>query len=342
MGFFVMTMSNYSKLLVFLLTLIGHEVLAQSSMASPLQVLSQQGPNLSSWVLAPIDRNIPDTIRQNITFLREDLLDEGKTKPQAPRGTYSVAYQFCSSLIAVLDEREKMLIKAGYRAAHANVVTPTANQALEARRNYLMSWPQYELEIQKRNDLLRLGEAADKRKVELAIQELKLEWAQRGDVLRANLDALYIKLRAALRDNGGGIKPLSGANSNSPLSVPSTLDTPSSEPSSTASKTTAEARKIDQLFIGKSWYTLAGAEWHFGKNGTGFRIYKASYPDKIDLKWLKMDDGIIKVFWRNEPGSPERISYFRFVDKVTGYISFNPSDINDPIFIEKNSLNGSR
>ncbi len=195
--------ARMKSLLLSLIFLLASQVSGQVPTADPpLQVLSQQGPNLSAWVLAPIDRSIPDAIRQNITFLREDLLDEGKTKPQASLEAYRVAYQFCSSLIAALDEREKMLLKAGYRAVQANVITPATNQALEARRNYLMSWPQYEREVQQRNELLRVAEATDRRKVELVLQELKIEWSKRTEPLRANLDTLYVKFRATLRESG--------------------------------------------------------------------------------------------------------------------------------------------
>ena len=188
------------KPLALLSLFLGGHIFAQTGGApDALQVLSQQGPNLSAWALAPIEQSIPDAIRQNITFLREDIVDEGKTKPQASLEAYRAAYQYCSTIIAVLDEREKMLLKAGYRAVQANVLTPATNQALEARRNYLMSWPQYEREVQQRSDLLRVNEAADKRKVELALQDMKLDWAKRVGALRANLDAIYTKLRAALR-----------------------------------------------------------------------------------------------------------------------------------------------
>lgn len=212
------------KLLSVSLTLcLATHVFAQtpaSNSAPALQVLSQQGPNLSSWVLAPIDRSIPDAIRQNVTFLREDLIDEGKSQPKASLEAYRVAHQLCSSLIAALDEREKMLLKAGYRAVQANVVTPATNQALEARRNYLMSWPQYEREVQQRNDLLRVVEAADRRKVELALQDMKLEWAKRVEPLRNNLDVLYVKLRAALRDSGVTAKTFDGAQGGSKGNAP--------------------------------------------------------------------------------------------------------------------------
>jgi hypothetical protein len=53
-----------------------------------------------------------------------------------------------------------------------------------------MSWPQYEREVQQCNDLRRVYEAADKSKVELVLQDLKLEWAKRAGPLRNSMDTL--------------------------------------------------------------------------------------------------------------------------------------------------------
>ncbi|MBE2287225.1 MAG: DUF1080 domain-containing protein, partial [Prosthecobacter sp.] len=43
-----------------------------------IEVIKDQGPNATEWALTPLDEAIPADIRQNLTFLREDLLDEGK------------------------------------------------------------------------------------------------------------------------------------------------------------------------------------------------------------------------------------------------------------------------
>lgn len=295
-------MINRTKLLALLFPFFGGQVFAQKSAAAPLQVLSQQGPNLSSWALAPIDHSIPDAIRQNITFLREDLVDEGKTKPQALLEAYRVAHQFCSALIAVLDEREKMLLKAGYRAVQANVVTPATNQALEARRNYLMSWPQFEREVQQRNDLLRVGEAADKRKVDLALQELKLEWARRGDALRANLDALYIKLRAALRENGVTSTTFESIPASPPARVPAMP-----VPSSSVSSTPVSPQNALTNSLGMKFVPVPGTQVMMCIHETRNADYAAYAAEQsgMDTKWRdkantgKENHPVVDVSWKD-------------------------------------------
>lgn len=297
------------SLLLSLIFLLASQVCGQVPTADPpLQVLSQQGPNLSAWVLAPIDRSIPDAIRQNITFLREDLLDEGKTKPQASLEAYRVAYQFCSSLIAALDEREKMLLKAGYRAVQANVITPATNQALEARRNYLMSWPQYEREVQQRNELLRVAEATDRRKVELVLQELKIEWSKRTEPLRANLDTLYVKFRATLReitantktfDDSIGIMPARPPSQATSIPLPGT--TPSVQIGSKDSFTNS---------LGMKFVTIPGTNImmciHETRNADYALYAKAQIG--VNLKWHehakvgKENHPVVDVNWKDAEG----------------------------------------
>jgi formylglycine-generating enzyme required for sulfatase activity len=253
--------------------------------------------------LAPIDRSIPDAIRQNITFLREDLLDEGKTKPQASLEAYRVAYQFCSSLIAALDEREKMLLKAGYRAVQANVITPATNQALEARRNYLMSWPQYEREVQQRNDLLRFGEAAGQRKVELTLQELKIEWANRATLLRTNLDALYIRLRAAMRESGVTTKTFESIPARSPAKVRPEMPVPSSSVSSNpVSPKSAVTNSLGMKFV-----PVPGAQVMMCIHETRNADYAAYAAEQsgVDTKWRdkanigKENYPVVNVSWKD-------------------------------------------
>src|SRR5688572_12638419 len=80
---------------------------------SPLVVLSQQAPNAAEWVLAPLDQAVPPDIRQNLTFLREDLLDEGTGKADDALQAYKLGHQLCNTLLAALDERAKALVRAG-------------------------------------------------------------------------------------------------------------------------------------------------------------------------------------------------------------------------------------
>jgi serine/threonine protein kinase len=111
---------------------------------------STEAPNLMAWTLAPLEEDVPPDIRQNLTFLREDLIDEGKKKPTASLDAYRAAYYLCEALIAALDERTQARVAAGFRAAQSVANQSNTNSALEARRNYMMSWPQYHREESQR------------------------------------------------------------------------------------------------------------------------------------------------------------------------------------------------
>jgi hypothetical protein len=159
------------------------------------KTLSQQAPNATDWVLAPLDQSVPADIRRNLTVLREDLLDEAKDKPAAGPEAYAIGRQLCDTLIAVLDERDATLVRMGFRAAQANANTRVTSQALEARRNYMMSWPQYAREKDQAGEIFR-----QQTNVAALTKELpKVEWSNRTAVLRKILDALYAKYREALR-----------------------------------------------------------------------------------------------------------------------------------------------
>lgn len=197
----------------------------QEAPASPLLTLAQQGPNASAWVLAPLDRAVPEGIRQNLTALRENLLDEGRQNPKATLNAYKIGYQLCNNQIAILDEREQALVTAGFRKVQATTFTPATNQALEARRNYLMSWPQYFREGDQRADLKRVVEGNDNKHVEMALEKLKVEWSGRTTAFRKTLDSLYAQFREALRETGpagaasqGVILPLQPAGISSQIS----------------------------------------------------------------------------------------------------------------------------
>jgi hypothetical protein len=164
-----------------------------------LDVLSKQALNASEWVVAPLEQAIPNDIRKYLTSLREDLLDEGKAQPEQNREPYKLGYQLCDRMIAALDEREQTLVRAGNRTVQATTITPATNQALEARRNYQMSWPQYFRESEQRADVKRVAEGNDIKNVQIATERLKLEWSERTAKLRATLDALYRQYRQALR-----------------------------------------------------------------------------------------------------------------------------------------------
>jgi len=163
-----------------------------------LEAFSQLAPNAEAWVLAPLDESVPRNVRQNLTYLREDLLDEYKRKARASADAYKVAYQLCAAMISALDERDQTLVRAGFRAAQADTTTGiSGDQALSARRNYMMNWPQYAREESQRAELK--SEAMNNAQI---LKELpKVEWSNRTAVLRKTLDALYGQYREALRQS---------------------------------------------------------------------------------------------------------------------------------------------
>ena len=168
--------------------------------ASATETLTKQAPNAIEWALAPLDQAVPGDIRQNLTFLREDLLDEGKDKPKASPEAYQLGAQICKSLLEVLEERNQTLTRAGFRAVEANARTGVTSEALEARRNYKMSWPQFAREESQRAELR--DQATSKAEV---MKELpKKQWVERTATLRKTLDAHYAKFREALRQTPAG------------------------------------------------------------------------------------------------------------------------------------------
>ena len=161
---------------------------------NPLDLLAQEGSNMIAWVTSPLDVDIPDNFRANISLLREDILDghaEGSASPEI----YQSVVELCDNLMACIDKKEKQQIDAKLRLAHAKQRSPLSNQALEARRNYMMSWPQYQREVRQREVL-----AEEKNDTtEVKASELELAWIETAGKLRKSLDVKYSAYRAALR-----------------------------------------------------------------------------------------------------------------------------------------------
>ena len=160
-----------------------------------IEVIKDQGPNATEWALTPLDEAISSDIRQNLTFLREDLLDEVTKAPKANPEAYKQASDYCDKLLAALNQRELARVQAGYRAAQAEANKAISNQALDARRNYKMSWPQYAREESQRS-ALRENESD---KADVKKERLKVEWTRRSVQMRSYLDDVYAKFREALR-----------------------------------------------------------------------------------------------------------------------------------------------
>ena len=160
-----------------------------------LEALSQQAPNADAWALAPLDVSVPGEVRENLTFLREDLLDESKAAPKGSPEAYQLGAQLCNMVIATLDQRERTRAQAGLRntapAAQASV-NPLARDARPLNR---LSWPEYSRERAQERDLKgrALGAA------EAAKERPKLVWLERTVVLKQSFDTYYAKYRSSLR-----------------------------------------------------------------------------------------------------------------------------------------------
>jgi len=73
-----------------------------------------------------------------------------------------------------------------------------SSQALEARRNYKMSWPQFAREESQRAELK--DQALNS--AEVIKERPKLDWVTRTSVLQKPLDDLYKQYCEALRQSG--------------------------------------------------------------------------------------------------------------------------------------------
>ena len=163
--------------------------------SSTLETLSKEALNVSAWALSPLDETVPPDIRRNLTFLREDLLDEGAKAPSTSAVSYKLGTILCNALIAALDEHDASAVKAGYRAAQANANTKITSAELEIRRNYKTSWPLYAREQTHRAEIARQVN----NQIALANQQVRLEWANRIAQIRFKLDDTYRRYREALR-----------------------------------------------------------------------------------------------------------------------------------------------
>jgi predicted neuraminidase len=173
----------------------GYRLIQTDADQPRIEVIKDQGPNSTEWALTPLDEAIPADIRQNLTFLREDLLDEGKKAAKSSPEAYKLASDYCDKLLAALSQREIARVQAGYSAAQADANKTTSNQALDARRNHQMSWPQFSREESQRAALRE----SETNKADVKKQRLKVEWATRAEQMRLHLDSIYRQLREAMR-----------------------------------------------------------------------------------------------------------------------------------------------
>ena len=264
--------------------------------ADNLDTLAQQAPNAVAWVLAPLDSAVPPDIRQNLTYLREALLDEAARAPAAGAGAYKVGEQLCNTMIGALDERDRSLVRAGFRAVEAKTRTGVSSEALDARRNYKMSWPQFVREQTQRSELK--DQAVNNATV--MAERPKLEWSQRADQIRPTLDLLYKQFREALRKIPG--RHLTAIAPSAPVSVvPATQAPPAPVPAVTKQIGTAS---IEGKLQNTTWH------WSGKQNITFLANGKATWTmDKRVLDWRVQSEAERTIEGHTPSGRPFAIAF---------------------------------
>jgi hypothetical protein len=151
---------------------------------SPIEILKEQGPNISAWVSSTLDTPIPEAIWENMTFLKEALRDEAAQKPRASTVAYGAALRLCAIILDDLAERKVTVTKAG-----GDAVLHQGSHLTESRRDHL-TWPMYALERDERGE----------RKLWAQQHHSELvQWAKRTNDMRTDLGIWYNKFREALR-----------------------------------------------------------------------------------------------------------------------------------------------
>jgi hypothetical protein len=87
------------------------------------------------------------------------------------------------------------------------------------------------------------------------------------------------------------------------------------------------------LFVGKSFFSQAGSEYHFNQDGTGTRMQKMDFEDKVPFTWTQHPDGTVEILQRKQPTATPRPAYFRFIDPQTAFLGDVLSDINSKLRI---------
>src|SRR5690606_16475275 len=156
---------------------------------------NQAFPIYRSWLISPLAAQVPSEITANITNLKEAMLDEGALLGEEERRAHAFAALICDRLLANFTQKGVAQARAGLQVAQATGGEKLSEQALEARRNYLMSWPQYLRENQQRNVLMtyRNDAAAVKGK------ELEVEWQEDMTKESQILSKQYSAYRSELR-----------------------------------------------------------------------------------------------------------------------------------------------
>jgi hypothetical protein len=165
---------------------------------SVLSTLGQQYPNIINWLGSPLRTQIPDSLEGNIMLLSERILDEAYTLPENKRKAHGNAVNLCKSLLAMSLKRYEKQVSAKLIVARRTANSPLHNQQLDARRNYLMSWPQYEREVQQRAVLLQYRNDAN----QVASREMESKWMKAAETLKKTTYRQYKQMRQSMRELG--------------------------------------------------------------------------------------------------------------------------------------------
>jgi hypothetical protein len=141
-------------------------------------------------IFAPLDQPVA-LPRNELTKLRESLLDGVANASAADKPPYQASVAVCDALSQAMDEREKSRINSGASAG----VHGSAD--LGARRKDNPGVIDYVRERHEEKN--RKKEAADKDK--FLNSGVKTQWSQRALQLRQNIDQLYSRVRAAERQS---------------------------------------------------------------------------------------------------------------------------------------------
>ncbi len=95
---------------------------------------------------------------------------------------------------------------------------------------------------------------------------------------------------------------------------------------------TVDASDISKFFVGKSWFSTAGVEYHFNKDQTGFR---KSVNVEIPMFWRLLPNGLVEITSRMSINGQNKLWFFKFSDKKTALFGENEKEIINPLTSEK-------
>ena len=155
--------------------------------SSKIDELRQHASVMLQGVLAPLEQATGPDFRGYIGDLKEDIMDEGASKPAANGTAYGLAVQFCNTLIAVENERDALI-------ARLNNNLPTNAAAGATTTKVHPNW----IDLAREQD--DAARATHNNTIETSFhKQLKVQWGLRANELRKTLDSEVAQFRTALR-----------------------------------------------------------------------------------------------------------------------------------------------